>query len=231
MKHLLCRVRLMVLLTVAVDPALAQEQAATPGNGRAMAERLLAAMGGRDAWKGVAGLRVDATHHQTDQPAPYSNTIWNDFTRPRLRFEARNAQLHSIIEIDGDTGWRQRDSGPQQPLTPERIADERAWWGSNIYRTLQRLAADDPSLMLRAAQTDGLEIWESETKRLNWFRLNPAGEPVLFGTGASDAGTVFGPLAEGPGGIRYPRWGASQDGGFRYEITSVQMFARPPVVP
>jgi hypothetical protein len=232
MRHLICRVSLLVLMVVVGDRALAQDKAgADPSNERAMVERLLAAMGGRDAWKGVAGLRVAATHYQSELTASYNNTIWNDFTRPRVRFEARNAQLHDVVEIDGNAGWRQRDGAPRQPITSERIAEERAWWNSNIYRTLQRLAADDPSLVLHVAQSDRLEIWESATSRLNWFRLNSAGEPVLFGIGTSDAGTVFGPLAEGPGGIRYPRWGASQDGGFRYEVTLMQTFAQPPVVP
>jgi hypothetical protein len=233
MQSSILRLFLLILISVPITTrAATQDRPATSTNAESsLAERLLAAMGGRDAWKSVAGLRVAATHYQTDVAAPYSNVILNDFTRPRVRFEARNSDLHSIIEVDGDSGWRERDGGPRQPLTAQRVAEERGWWASNVYRTLQRLAAGDASLSARAAQDGRLEIWESETKRLNWFRLNSAGEPVLFGAGSNDAGTVFGPLADGPGGIRYPRWGASQDGGFRYEITSMKTFSEPPAFP
>ncbi|HYC69974.1 MAG TPA: hypothetical protein VEB66_02130 [Opitutaceae bacterium] len=184
--------------------------------GPARADRLLAAMGGREAWARVTYAHVEAVHDDLGVPAPFTNKIWNDFSRPRVRFEAKNAQLDSQLGIHDGRGWRRRNGAPAE-LTADRLAGEQRWWESNIYRTLHRLATGDSGLEARAVGDHRLEIFRSDGVRLNWFLLHPSGAPMLFGTWDSEAGTVFGPLATN-GTIKYPRWGARPDGSWRYEI-------------
>jgi hypothetical protein len=103
-----------------------------------------------------------------------------------------------------------------------RVKEEQQFWRSNVYRTLMRLANADAALTLKL-NTDGrLEVWE-DGARLNWFRLNVAGEPVQFGTGANETGTVFGPWVDGPAGIRHPKWGSNADGTWQYEIIRIEL--------
>ena len=209
--------RLVVSLTLTAAAALmprlsvAQEDA-----GKQRSEKLLEAMGGRAAWAKVKFTHVEAIHDDVSIKDPFTNKIWNDFTAPRVRLEAKNAEIDRRRGIQGGTGWRQRD-GEQSVLTPEQYEDERAWWEANVYRTLHRLALNDPELTARAVGERRVEIFRKDGKRLNWFHLNQRGEPMLFGTWDSEAGTAFGPLASN-GQVRYPKWGARPDGSWRYEI-------------
>jgi len=205
---------LSVAVAAFLHTSTAQEE-----NGGARAELLLEAMGGRAAWAQVKFVHVEAIHDDVNVREPFTNQIWNDFTAPRVRLEAKNAQIDRRRAIDGRAGWRWRD-GEQSPLTPEQFEDERSWWEANIYRTLHRLAVKDPELSARAVGEHRLEIFRADGKRLNWFHLNQRGEPMLFGTWESEAATVFGPLAAS-GKIKYPKWGARPDGSWRYEVVKL----------
>lgn len=118
--------------------------------------------------------------------------------------------------MDGDQGWRWRD-GKTTPFTPEQLRDEQRWWESNIYRTLHRLATRDPGLSVRAVGSNRLEVWRADGVRLNWFELNPVGEPVRFGTWDSEEGSVFGPLFA-QGKVKLAKWGTNTTGTWRYEV-------------
>ena len=188
--------------------------------GRSRTEALLAAMGGREAWSKVKFVHVEAIHDDLNIREPYTNQIWNDFTAPRVRLEAKNAEIDRRRAIAGGKGWRVRD-GVRSELSAADYEDERAWWEANVYRTLHRLAVKDPELEPRAVGDHRLEIFRRDGRRLNWFVLNQRGEPMLFGTWESEAGTSFGPLVAS-GAIKYPKWGARPDGSWRYEILRLQ---------
>lgn len=190
--------------------------AQTAETGPARAERFLAAMGGRAAWAQVKFAHVEAVHDDLAFAENFINRIWNDFSAPRVRFEAKNAQIDRRRAIAGGAGWRQRD-GELLPLTPEQVENDRRWWEANLYRTLHRLAINDPDLTARAVGEHRLEIFRADGQRLNWFVLNPRGEPMLFGTWDSETGGTFGPLASN-GSVKYPKWGAMPDGSWRYEV-------------
>ena len=205
----------VLLFCCAIPPNIAATQPPDEA-GVQRAEALLAAMGGRDAWSKVKFLHVEAIHDDVSIREPYNNQIWNDFSAPRVRLEAKNAQIDRRRVIADGKGSRMRD-GERSPLTPEQYEDERSWWEANVYRTLHRLALRDPELQPRAVGEHRLEIFRRDGKRLNWFVLNQRGEPMLFGTWESEAGTAFGRLAAS-GAIKYPKWGARPDGSWRYEI-------------
>ena len=186
--------------------------------GVALAEKLLGAMGGREAWSAVTFVHVEAVHDDLDIARPFVNRIWNDLSRPRVRFWAGNHDFTRSRRIEGGEGVR--ESGPQQgvSLTAEQYESDRSWWEGNVYRTLHRMARRDATLGYRAVGGTRLEVLKPDGAVLNWFVLNQKGEPMLFGSGADARGTAFGPLASS-GGVRYPKWGARADGSWRYEIT------------
>jgi hypothetical protein len=201
------------LLTAAPDFPLSAGKTGT------RLDRFLAAMGGRDAWAQVKFIHVEAVHDDLAIQDSFTNKIWNDLTAPRVRFEARNSAMDRRRAIDGPNGWRWRDDN-LTAMNPEQVTEDRRWWEANLYRTLHRLAAGDPELSVREVGEHRIEIFLADGRRLNWFVLNARGEPMLFGTWDSEAGTVLGPLASN-GTIRYPRWGGRPDGDFRYEIVRI----------
>ncbi len=199
------------------SPAATLEARPGPAAGVVLAEKLLAAMGGREAWAGVTYVHVEARHDDLEIPRPFVNRIWNDFSKPRVRFWAGNDDFTSARRIQDDEAIR--ESGPQAGarLTAEQYESDRGWWEANVYRTLHRMAKRDAALSYRAAGPARLEVIKPDGSVLNWFVLNQKGEPMLFGSGKDALGTAFGPLASG-GGVKYPKWGARADGSWRYEI-------------
>jgi len=180
------------------------------------AERFLAALGGREAWARVNFVHVEAVHDQLNLRDPFTNRIWNDFTQPRVRIEARNDTIDRRRVISGGVGASLRD-GVRRDLTAEEVASETKWWEANIYRTLHRLALRDPELRAEAVGDYRLEIFLPDGRRLNWFLLNQHGEPHQFGTWDSEQGGAMGPPASN-GTVKYPAWGAVPDGSWRYVI-------------
>lgn len=193
--------------------------AAAAETGEERAERLLAAMGGREAWARVTFVHIEALHDSLGLAEPYTNRIWNDLCRRRVRFEAKNARIDSRAGIDGDAGWRWRDGAPAE-MSPERLADERRWWEANVYKTIHRIALRNTGLSFKAVGEHRLEVFRRDGARLNWFLLHPSGAPMLFGTWDSEEATVFGPLASN-GTVNYPKWGGRPDGSWRYEVVKM----------
>lgn len=202
---------LSILLITSALPAAEAETAA------ARVDRLLEAMGGREAWALTKAVIVEATHYSLTAPTTYSNRIVNDLIQPRALFEGKAPGWERWSSLLGDSGDYRRDQEAVTPRPPDRIAADFEWWKSNFYRTLHRLAARDPDLTAQAVDEDRLEIYD-QGKRLNWFRLNADGAPVLFGTGENTTATIMGPLQTARNGVRYPRWGAGEFGAWRYQI-------------
>ena len=197
---------------LAAAPALAQ----APPDGAALADRLVAAMGGRDAWLPLQGLSIRARHYETAQALPYDNALFIALAEPRMRFEGRSATMNRIRAVVGDRGWRVSEVSPLGPLSAEVVKSDREWWETHVYRNVWRLARRDPAIAPRAHADGRLELIRPDGSRLMWYRLNPAGEPVAFGRGASDAtATILGPLQEVAGGVRLPIFSSSSDGTFR----------------
>jgi hypothetical protein len=213
-----------LVLTLSLPQALAQT------NAEQRRDALLDAMGGAAVWRQIVGARISATHYSTETRLPYRNVIWNDFSRFRLHIEASNSELLRVFGYDGDVGWRD-DGSTVTPLAPARIADERAWWSANLYRTLHRLALPDPALSVRLIEGDRLGVIEDGKGLLAWFALNALGEPLQFGTDEKAPGTTFGPLASHISGARYPRWGTDSTASWRYEVHDAEFSSRAVVMP
>lgn len=203
---------------------------ADPDPGRAAADRLVAVMGGAEAWSGAHGLVIRARHWETAFDAPYENLIQMSLDEPRMRFEGDNATMKRRRVIANGTGWRVSELRELGPMTPEQVADDLKWWEAHAYRNIGRLARKDPTLTPRLAADGRLELYRPDGVRLMWYRLNPAGEPVAFGTWDNEQGSVFGPLIERRGGIKLPAWVTSADGAFRAIIVESAALPAPPAV-
>jgi hypothetical protein len=208
-----------LLLALAVAASGLSTTPASVTDAESRVDKLLTAMGGREAWARTRFVHVRA-RHRTSMGAMYQNEIWNDFSAPRVRIQAVVDGVTILRVLNGTSGWRSRGAS-RSPLTEAETETEQKWWETNVYRTFHRLAARDPNLTPRLVG-NRLEILRPDGTRLNWFVLNGGGEPIQFGAGSDDRGTVFGPVVSGEGGIRHWRWGASADGTFQFEIEVVE---------
>ena len=182
----------------------------------ALADRLVEAMGGRANWLPLKGLSIRARHFEADVPQPYDNALFIALAEPRMRFEGRSANMNRIRAVVGDKGWRVSEISLLGPLSAEVVKSDKEWWETHVYRNVWRLAQRDPTLQPRRHPDGRLELYRSDGKRLMWYRLNMAGEPVGFGRLDSETtATILGPLQEVEGGVRLPIFSSSSDGTFR----------------
>ncbi len=66
----------------------------SPDPALAAADRLVAAMGGAEAWSKARRLRIRATHWEAEYEAPYDNLILMSLDEPRMRFEADSPTMN-----------------------------------------------------------------------------------------------------------------------------------------
>ena len=56
----------------------------------------------------------EAIHDDVGVSDPFTNKIRNDFSAPRVRLEAKNAQIDRRRAITDGKGWRLRDGEPSR---------------------------------------------------------------------------------------------------------------------
>lgn len=212
-------------ITALLLPIAAAAEPAAPG-AEATLERMLVALGGREAWARTTATMNDSQQNRAQEPAVVRATIHMDFTRPRFRVETRGEGLHLVRVVDGERHWRIDREGRRGPVPDEVLADDRRWYGAHVYRTLHRLAARDPALTVRLADDGRLDVHDGE-RRVAWYRLDSRGEPYAFGAWDDEAGSLCGPWIHEVGGIRHPAWVSNRDGTWRAMLKRLEV--NPPL--
>ena len=223
----------LLIITFAGGAAAAQAEEAR-GQAEQLAEQMLTAIGGRDAWASLKNTINGSQQNRAGEPTVVYAVITMDFERPRFRIETTAQGWHLIRVIDGDAGWRLRRSGNIEDVPPDLLTEDLRWYAAHLYRTIHRMAARDAGINVRIGDTGRLEIYEGE-QRLLWFELDAKGEPYAFGSWENDVGSLCGPWDFIQDGIHHPRWVSSADGTWRAAVKSLtinvplseQMFARP----
>jgi hypothetical protein len=180
----------------------------------ALAERLLGALGGREAWARARNSRNDSQQNRSSEPTVVRSVITLDFTAPRFRIEISAPGIAVARAVDHERHWRRTRDGTVGPIPADALADERRWYAAHVYRTLHRLAVRDAALAVQSPRAGQLDVIEGG-RRLAWYRLDSRGEPYLFGAHEGETGTVCGPWEFEASGIRHPLWTASPDGTWR----------------
>ena len=203
--------------------------------GEEMAERMLDAIGGRQAWAELRNTINGSQQNRATEPTVVYAVITMDFKRPRFRIETTAQDLLLIRVINEESHWRLRRSGAIEDVPPDLLEEDRKWYAAHLYRTIHRVAARDPAISVRVNERNRLEIHENG-QRLRWFALDAKGEPYAFGSGDDEVGSLSGPWDFVQDGIHHPRWVSSADGTWRAAVKSLainvplgdHMFARPP---
>jgi hypothetical protein len=208
-----------VLRTLIAALAFATSTCALPAtppaaDAEALAERMLAALGGRAAWAALKNTVNDSQQNRDGEPSQLRVVITMDFERPRFRIETRGDGLDIVRVIDGDRSWRVTRDGSVAPVPADTLAEDRRWYQGHIYRTLHRIAKRDPVLRLAVGKEGRLEVHEGEA-RIAWYALDRRGQPYRYGAHADDTGAIFGPWDADVNGIRHPVWVSRDDGKWR----------------
>jgi hypothetical protein len=199
-----------------------------------VAERMLASLGGRDAWARAKNTVNDSRQDWDGEPPELRVVITMDFERPRLRIETWGKDLHVIRVVDGESHWRRARDGQIGPVSDAVLEGDRKFWQGHVYRTLHRIAARDPSIRLAMGKEGRLEVHEAG-KRIAWYALDRRGQPYLYGAHEDEVGGIFGPWEREAGGIRHPVWVTRDGGKWRAMLNRLEVnvpleaavFARP----
>lgn len=200
----------------------------------AMAEQMLQAIGGRQAWAAVRNTINGSQQNRAGEPTVVFAVITMDFETPRFRIETTAKDLHLVRVINGDNSWRLRRSGAVENVPADLFNEDQKWYAAHLYRTIHRVAARDPEISLKINEQQQLEIHTDEG-RLLWFELDAKGEPYAFGSWEDEVGSLTGPWDFVKDGIHHPRWVSSADGTWRAAVKSLAinvplselMFVRP----
>ncbi len=219
-----------LLLSLSATAANASE--ASPA-GKA-AEKMLEAIGGRQAWAELRNTINGSVQNRVTEPTVVYAVITMDFEKPRFRIETTAKDIRVVRVIDDDNNWRLRRSGNIEDVPPELLESELRWYGAHLYRTIHRIASRDPLISLGLDDQGRLEVFAGG-ERILWFRLDAKGEPYAFGSYDDEVGSLSGPWTFEQDGIRHPSWVSSSDGTWRAAIKSLSvnvplkdhMFARP----
>lgn len=198
------------------------------------AERMLEALGGRQAWAELRNTINGSVQNRVNEPTVVYAVITMDFEQPRFRIETTAQDIHVIRVINGGRNWRLRRSGNIEDVPQELVESELHWYGAHLYRTIHRIASRDPAISLGLDDQGRLEVFAGG-ERIKWFRLDAKGEPYAFGSYDDEVGTLSGPWDFEKDGIRHPIWVSSADGTWRAAIKALsvnvplheRMFARP----
>ena len=223
------RARLLFAALLLASPFVAASESAEQ-----MADRMLSALGGRDAWARAKNTVNDSRQDWDGDPSPLRVVITMDFERLRLRIETRGKDLHLIRVLDGDKHWRLARDGTIGPVPEQTVAIDRKFWQGHVYRTLHRIAARDLAIRLALGKEGRLEVQEAGA-RIAWYALDRSGQPYLYVAHDDEVGGIFGPWEHEVAGIRHPVW-VTRDGGKwramlkRLEVNvplDASLFARP----
>ena len=225
---MLARLLITLLLLGHVVPCAADPAAA------ALADRMLSALGGRDAWARARNTVNDSRQDWDGDPSVLRVVITMDFERLRLRIETWGEGLHIIRVLDGDRSWRLSREGTIEPVPEQTLAVDRKFWAGHVYRTIHRIAARDPALKLALGKDGRLEVHEGGA-RIAWYALDRRGAPYQYGAHDDEVGGIFGPWEREAAGIRHPVWVTRDGGKWRAMLNALEvnvplreeLFARP----
>lgn len=213
----------LMMLGVWLNPAAA----AAPSDAALLAEHLLWAIGGKPAWAGVTSTIVYSDQYRQSDGTAVGAVSTIDYEQSRLRIDTTGANVQQIriIDSEGDRSWRLDRQGRLEKVAEDPLARDLRRYTGHVYRTLQRIAVDDPKLRLATGRKGSLDVYEGNT-RIAWYLLDARGEPYAMGAHDDDVGVICGPWELEKRGIRYPLWVSRPDGSWRATLKSLAVNAR-----
>ncbi|MDC6167449.1 hypothetical protein [Paucibacter sp. XJ19-41] len=213
-------------LTLGGPTATAQDAA-----GAVLAERLLNAIGGADAWAATPGLEIVEMAQASEEVAPRRVRFLRDLLQGRLRIEREDDESRTDVLVQAERNWRCRAGRLEleAPKSAEQLA--RRSWRSNVYVLYALMAKRDPALSYRAIGPLSFEVFD-DGRRIARFDLDAGGGPLRWQRMRSQQpDEVFETWLYGPvrdfGGLRLPAWGTLLDGSLRFNYLRIGALDKP----
>ncbi|MGE0595855.1 MAG: hypothetical protein AB7P07_05800 [Hyphomonadaceae bacterium] len=215
-------------LACAAAPAAAQVRGEP--DALAAAARLLEQAGGAEAWRATRFEALERGYLANGEVAEVH--IVRDFATQSRRFQLTTETQRVLEWVTPEGGWAQ-ENGERRAMSREEHAIE--WQGiqQEPYAIYHRLANQDQRLRVSLADSGRrLMIYDEAERVLCWFVLAPNGR--LRNWGNFYNGRInehyYGPMDD-MGDVNLPRWGASTDGGWRFEYVSAELDNAPLLEP
>ncbi|MGD8511988.1 MAG: hypothetical protein PVI16_10220, partial [Gammaproteobacteria bacterium] len=119
----------LFLITTWLAGPVAQAQ---ESEARALADRMLKALGGRATWAQLRNTINGSQQNRAEEPTVVYTVITMDFERPRFRIETTARDLHLVRVVDGDRSWRLSRVGRIEDLPAERFKEDMQWYASHL---------------------------------------------------------------------------------------------------
>jgi hypothetical protein len=219
-------------LTLLFSAGLAAEETAAVGDAATASElsaRMLEALGGSRSWTEARTIKVELRGFFAREHRPWTEVFWMDLDSARGRFELRGGDLDRTIAWTRDGGWEE-SRGRVEVMPEERHDVEMLYWSRQPVVLFHRLAQE--AFKARTAPGEDENAFEvvdpASGEILAQLSVDLRGEPTRWAAkiGEHELEHVLGPL-ESFGSIRFPKWGASVDGIWRYEHLSVELSSLP----
>ena len=215
------------VVVTAASAAPARGQLRGDAEATASVERMLEAIGGREAWSSGRTLELTYRGWWPDRPGEVLERAWRDLADANQRIEIEADTVDVVYVLTADQGWTSRNDSTRI-LGEDTLREHRAFWPRDFYTLLRRLARSDPDLWVSSAGEQRIAVYSERQGEIGWFEIASGGGIVRWGT--VDRGEpleyVYGPMRDfGP--LRFPAWGASLDGSWRFEYERVALSGGP----
>ena len=188
---------------------------------------MLEAIGGAEAWASGRTLELTYRGWWTDRPGDVIERAWRDLAHPNQRIEIEAASVDVAVVLTADQGWRTRNDSTTT-LGDDVLREHRGFWPKGLLHPSAPLARSDPDLWVSSGGEQRVVVHSERQGEIGWFEIASDGGIVRWGT--VDRGEpleyVYGPMRDfGP--LRFPAWGASLDGSWRFEYERVVLSDAP----
>jgi hypothetical protein len=190
---------------------------------------MLEALGGSRPWAEARTIEVELRGFYAREHRPWTEAFWMGLEMARGRFELRGGDLDRTIAWTPEGGWEE-SRGRVEVMPEERHDLEMAYWRCQPVVLFHRLAQG--AAEARTGPGDDENVFEvvdpASGEILAKLSVDLRGEPTRWAAkiGKRELEHLLGPL-ESFGEIRFPKWGGSVDGIWRYEHLSVKLSPLP----
>lgn len=190
-------------------------------------ERMLEQFGGARAWADARTLYLEYRGWRTDPDEPLIEKAWRDLREANQRIELVSASAPVTWAFTPQAGWVERKAGIVD-ISAERLGSAIKGWPYDFYTIIRTFAAPDGSFTLEFFEPRRVVVRSATGAEWGWWEIDSGGNLLKWGSTVDDDTVeyVYGPPRQF-GSIRFPAWGASVDGSWRFEYAEVQLSPDP----
>ena len=144
-----------------------------------LAEKMLAALGGAEAWRDAAVVHPTAVNHHPQARLPYIQEYWYFTKAPRHVVKINNHDMQRMRSYTEAGGWSIVE-GDVRPFSEERLSREILSWQQSIWHKMSLLAKGSADLRLTMADDGSVEFYESG-QFIGWIEIGEDGAPRRHG--------------------------------------------------